>query len=458
MDFYKVLPDLIRISVPVINVVTSDFTLSWDIKELLGSLRRNVYFVPSNEYVNKAYLEQKGFFDHVLVEYNFDEKNRFQPYLAYIRESLDFLRSRKTTLVIFTNEPISESFVFQLKGPSVDLEKVYLDVLETFEKSYHRKIYISENFKKHLFTLVHGFSRVQAENIFYYALHRYMPSSEDRLLMELLEYKASEFSKVGLEILSPVSGGELGGFKRFKVYLSKIRKVFEQDSHVFPPKGVLLCGIPGTGKTLAAKVAGYYFGFPVVRLDVGRLLSKWLGESEKKFTTAIETVEVLAPVVVLVDEIEKVFSVGHEVTQRIMGNFLFWLQEKRADVYVIATANRLEMLPPELIRIGRWDKLFFVDLPDREQRQEIFAIHLAKVGAVFSDDELFLLVERSEGFTGAEIEQVVKNAYYEALALERPVSVDILMGSLSEVTPLSLYRKDEINVMRELLKKGWQEV
>ena len=222
-----------------------------------------------------------------------------------------------------------------------------------------------------------------------------------------------------------------------------------------PPRGILLVGVPGCGKSLAAKVTAREWHLPLLKLDAGRLFDKFVGESEKNFRKAVAMAESLAPIVLWIDEIEKALATGGGtgdtdagLSRRLFGAFLTWLQEKRAEVFVIATANDLSALPPELLRKGRFDEIFFVDLPDDAEREAIWTIHLRLRTQNPSSFNLTHLVSASDGFSGSEIEQAVVAGLYRALHQQAPLTTALLLDELTQTVPLSVTRREDIDHLR----------
>ena len=191
---------------------------------------------------------------------------------------------------------------------------------------------------------------------------------------------------------------------------------------------------------------------------MGRFYNRYLGETERQFSRALQTIDQIAPVVVLIDEIEKFFGQSegeHEVSKRLLGTFLYWLQERKEKIFIVATANRVSALPPELMRSGRWDRAFFIDLPTEAERRRIFEIHLKKVGIHPESTDFDALVGASFGHTGAEIEQAVIDAQYLANAEDKPIDSAILLDAVSRITPTSETRKMDIDVIRNLKNQGF---
>ena len=251
----------------------------------------------------------------------------------------------------------------------------------------------------------------------------------------------------------------VGGLGALKEWLRKRVRAFSDEARAFglpEPKGILLVGVQGCGKSLVARAVANSWRLPLLRLDVGRLFSSLVGSSEENLRNAIRVAESIAPVVLWVDEIEKGFSgVGSSnvsdagTAARVFGSFVTWLQEKQAPVFVIATANDVSQLPPELVRKGRFDEIFFVDLPDAQERAEIWRIHLLKRHRDPEDFDLHTLAMASDGLSGAEIEQAVIAGLYEAFDQGRPLQMDDLLNVLQETIPLSTMMQEQIQALRE---------
>ncbi len=255
---------------------------------------------------------------------------------------------------------------------------------------------------------------------------------------------------------------ELGGLGSLKSWLQRFRAGFSEKAKQMglrPPRGVMFVGVQGCGKSLAAKTIAREWGLPLLRLDPGRLLDKYIGESEKNLRRAFETAEAVAPVVLWIDEIEKAFagSIGSEADaglgRRLFGAFLTWLQEKKDTVFVAATANDLTATPPELLRKGRFDEIFFVDLPDEEERRQVFTIHLQLRQQDPQGFDLDALVTAAEGCSGAEIEQAVVAALYGLLAEGgRKLTTEHVLRELQQTVPLSRSRREHISSLREFAR------
>jgi hypothetical protein len=260
---------------------------------------------------------------------------------------------------------------------------------------------------------------------------------------------------------------ELGGFARLKEWLAHARIGFSPEARAVnlrPPKGVLFVGVQGCGKSLAAKAIAREWQLPLLKLDAGRLYEKYVGESEKNFRRATQLAEALAPVVLWIDELEKAFASGTSadadggLSQRLFASFLTWLQEKKEGVFVVGAANDLDRLPPELLRKGRFDEIFFVDLPTPSERENIFTIHLRMRKQDPAQFDLAVLARESEGFSGAEIEQGVIASLYRALHAKQPLSTERVVEALRATVPLSVSRREDIEHLRKTSRERFTPV
>jgi hypothetical protein len=245
---------------------------------------------------------------------------------------------------------------------------------------------------------------------------------------------------------------DVGGMQNLRHWLTSRKPVFDGSApELDAPKGVLLLGVQGCGKSLAARAAAGIFGVPLVRLDFGALYSKWHGESEKNLRESLHAAEALAPCVLWIDEMEKALADGDGdsgTSRRVLGTFLTWLAEQRARIFVVATANDITALPPELIRKGRLDEIFFVDLPDDAARAAILAIHARKRSVPLTPQDVLALAKRSAGFSGAELEQAIVAALYSARANAQPVTATSIAQELLATRPLSVVMAEKIEALR----------
>lgn len=316
--------------------------------------------------------------------------------------------------------------------------------------------------------LVHaalGLSMAEAENAFARAMVDDGSLTADDIAIVLDEKRqvvrksgVLEFIKTDLDL------DDVGGLNNLKRWLSRRNGSWlggARDYGLPAPKGVLITGVPGCGKSLTAKATAASWGLPLLRLDIGRIFSGLVGSSEQNLRTAIATAEAVAPCILWVDEIEKGFSnttgQGDSGTSaRVFGTFLTWMQEKRHPVFVVATANNIDALPPEFLRKGRFDEIFFVDLPTTAEREVIWRLQLGSratdangLGALAADaDEVARLVAASENHSGAEIEQSVVSALYEGYSTSGPVSASVLDQVVASMIPLAVTQAEEVARIR----------
>lgn len=247
---------------------------------------------------------------------------------------------------------------------------------------------------------------------------------------------------------------EVGGMRQLKLWLQQREKIFHglvDQSGIDTPRGVLLLGVQGCGKSLAAKAIAGIWRVPLLRFDFGALYDKYIGESEKNLRESLKTAEVMAPCVMWIDEIEKGISGGNDdgTSRRILGALLTWLAENRSNVFIVATANNIDELPPELIRKGRFDEIFFVDLPKQDVRKQIFSIHLDKRQVNQSEIDLDRLAAESDGFSGSEIEQAVVSAIYSSYGKGEPMTTANLLREIKATRPLSVVMDAQIMQLRQ---------
>lgn len=258
---------------------------------------------------------------------------------------------------------------------------------------------------------------------------------------------------------------DLGGLENLKTWLSRKAKIFAHLDKAIKygvdvPKGILIVGLPGCGKSLAAKATAGLFKLPLVRLDVGRLMGKYVGESENNMRKALKLASAISPCVLWIDEIEKAFAGingdggGNEVTTRLLGQFLTWMQEKDSTVFIVATANDINRLPVEFLRKGRFDELFKVDLPNGEERRKILEIHLKKRHKWNPSIDIIKLIGETKGCSGADLEAIVKDAIEEAFINEKTeICTQDLLDSRKKITPIEDALTEKIQKMREKLKE-----
>ncbi len=316
-----------------------------------------------------------------------------------------------------------------------------------------------------------GLTAFEAENAFARSMVDDGRLTDDDIAL-VQEEKRQIVQKSGvLEVVKAnVSLDDIGGLENLKTWLRKRNGSWMDEAVAYglpAPKGVLVTGVPGCGKSLTAKAMASAWSLPLVRLDIGRVFGGLVGASEQNMRTALRTAEAIAPCVMWIDEIEKGFASGASgagdsgTSARVFGTFLSWMQEKTAAVFVIATANQIALLPPEMLRKGRFDEIFFIDLPTDVERRVIFSIHLKArlkagpaLGALAVDDPLLdRLVQATEGFSGAEIEQVVISACFDAFNERRHLTAEDMLHGIANTVPLSVTQAEQIADLR-----AWADV
>jgi hypothetical protein len=288
---------------------------------------------------------------------------------------------------------------------------------------------------------------------------------DEGLLAAVLDAKRQSLRKDGLldTIKRDASFTEVAGMTKLREWVGKRKNAMTAEGRKFgltAPKGVLITGVQGCGKSLAAKAIAGEWGYDLARLDAGALYDKFVGESERRLHRALEQAQQLAPMVLWIDEIEKGFaSAGTSgdadagLSQRLLATLLTWMQDREGGVFLAATSNNISALPPEMLRKGRFDEIFFVDLPAVNARARLFEIHLVKRGRDAASFDLAKLSAASEGFSGAEIEQAIASGLYTAFGLKRQLSTEILMDEIRGTQPLSVTRAEDVQAIREWARK-----
>lgn len=337
-----------------------------------------------------------------------------------------------------------------------DLKKILNNVAD--------KITINEDLEKNFIDSALGMTDMEADLAFRLAKVRVGFNSKDAAQIIARE-KEQIIKKSGILDYYQVNDDlqkSLGGLENLKSWLTQRNKAFERKAKEFglqEPKGILLVGVPGCGKSLTAKCVAAEWRQPLLKLDIGKVFQAEVGSSENNIRQAIATAEAVAPCVLWIDEIEKGLNVGAGekdggTNSRVFSTILTWMQEKTKPVFVVATANNIQALPPELLRKGRFDDIFFVDLPTKEERKNIFSIHLAKYEQN-SITDIDLVAEKAKYFSGAEIEECVKEAMFIAYS-ENPnvtqIASNHIITAIEPIVPLALTMPSQINFLREFGK------
>ncbi|HIE52004.1 MAG TPA: AAA family ATPase [Armatimonadetes bacterium] len=345
---------------------------------------------------------------------------------------------------------------FELPGME-ELAGLVEGILVSVRQSAGLQVELDEQQREEVVKAALGLTLTEAENVFAKSLVMARRLDADIVRSE----KEQIIRKTGiLEFYRTDAGLEdVGGLGLVKEWVRKRRKAFSEEARAYglpAPRGVLLLGVQGCGKSLCAKTVAREWRLPLLRFDVGRIFAGIVGESEANMRRAIQLAEGISPCVLWVDELEKGFAGTQSsaasdagTTARVFGTFITWLQEKEKPVFVIATANDIRQLPAELLRKGRFDEIFFVDLPSRGEREEIFRIHLRKRGRDPERFDVELLARAAKGFSGAEIEQAVIGGMFDAFDEGREVTTGDILRNIEQTYPLSRTMSAQIGMLRE---------
>lgn len=393
----------------------------------------------------------------------------FHPYMRdyrvirLLRDLAARLRGRSQTLIL-TGPSLSlptelEKDVTVIDFPlptAAEIEKTLNTAIIAASENPRVDVRLDSVEKENLIKSAQGLTMDEIESVF----ARSLVERRKFDLGVVMEEKRQIIRKSGLlEYYEPDSHiKDVGGLELLKEWLDKRTKSFSDRAREFgipAPKGILLLGVQGCGKSLVAKAVAAQWNLPLLKLDVGRIFGSLVGQSEENIRKAINVAESVAPCVLWADELEKGFAgvsgggvSDSGTTARVFSTFLTWMQEKTAPVFLIATANDVTTLPPEMLRKGRFDEIFFVDLPDAKEREQIFAIHLTKRKRELKPFNLKALAKATDGFSGAEIEQVIIGALYLAFDEGRELAQKDLMAEAKAVVPLSVMMREEIDELR----------
>jgi hypothetical protein len=480
---------LIRARYPVIYVVSweearveealAQIARRREKKLFLWSVARGIYQygtpIESRKRVDERSTDPAAALDHVLESmenavYVFRDLHPFFSSAAVVRrvrELAGYLKNSYKTLIIvgptlqLPFELQKDVTVVEFDLPDSEELGGLLDrTLAEVNEATGRNLQVAPEARDRILSAASGLTLNEAENVFAKTLVVSGRLGEGDLPIILSE-KEQTIRKSGLlEYYHADASLEMvGGMDVLKDWLGKRSIAFDEEAKQYglpTPKGVLLIGVQGCGKSLTAKAIAGLWGLPLLRLDVGRLFNSLVGSSEENVRTAIRVAESVAPAVLWVDEIEKSMSGSQSsaysdggTSARVLSSFLTWLQEKTAPVFVVATANSIEQLPPELLRRGRLDETFFVDLPDAEERVEIFRIHLERRGRDVGQFDLKLLAEETEGYSGAEIEQAVIAGLFDAYSARSALTDELLLRCIRDSVPLSRTMKEPIERLRD---------
>ncbi|MCS6813946.1 MAG: AAA family ATPase [Cyanobacteria bacterium] len=380
-----------------------------------------------------------------------------------LRDAIASFKGTQKTIILMSPEqriPIElEKEVVVLDFPLPDIGELNQVLSQQLDQSRGRRL--TTEAREKLLKAALGLTRDEAEKVYRKAMVTAGRLTEEEVGIVLSEKKQLIRRNGILEFIEEDETiDSVGGLEELKRWLRQRSGAFTERAREYglpQPKGMLILGVPGCGKSLIAKTTSRLWGLPLLRLDIGRVYDgSMVGRSEANLRNALRTAESISPAILFIDEIDKAFagSTGSAdsdggTSSRIFGSFLTWMQEKTSPVFVMATANRVERLPGEFLRKGRFDEIFFVDLPNAEERQDIFRIHLSKRRSDISRFDLKQLANVCEGFSGAEIEQALIAAMYEAFAQDREFTQLDIIAAMKATLPLSKTMNEQVTALRD---------
>lgn len=385
-----------------------------------------------------------------------------------LRNTAEALKYTRKTIIVTTptgqipTELRDTAVVIDVPPPSFDeLNAVLSHLLETPGV----RTQLTDPQRARLVNLALGLSANQAQRVFAKAIVTDGVLDERDLDLIAEEKRQIIRGSGALEYYTAAeSVNDVGGLETLKDWLRLREVAFREPAKAYglpPPKGIALIGIPGTGKSLSAKMVANLWRLPLIRFDVGAVFGSLVGESEANIRKALHLAGAVAPCVLWIDELEKALATGDGdsgTSRRVLGSLLSWMQDKKQPVFMVATANDIERLPPELLRRGRFDEIFFLDLPNRAEREAIFGVHIRKRRRDPKDFDLPRLAAAAEGFVGAEIEQAVIDAMYAAFSDPgkpgREPSSDDIVGALKRLVPMSHSQRERVNYLRTWVVEG----
>ena len=418
-------------------------------------------------------LENKENAIFILLDFHVFLNERAHEVVRLMREVSESLKKSKKSIVLISPiltiplELEKDITIIDFPLPNQEeIEEILLRIHSDIVGQKKLKAHLSDEQREQIIKTLAGLTQNEIENVLYKSL----VETKDYSLNIMIKEKEQIIRKTGiLEYYHTQEGIEdVGGLTYLKDWIIKRKYAFKDKAREFGlpyPKGLLLIGIQGCGKSLCCKVIANIWNFPLLRLDVGSIFQGIVGSSESNMRKAIKLAESISPCILWIDEIEKGFAGVQSssfsdagTTARVFGTFLTWMQEKTAPVFVVATANRVDVLPPEFLRKGRFDEIFFIDLPNQQERREIFEIHLKKRNRAVSSFDLDLLVHRSMKFSGAEIESAVISALYDAYddsLKNKSINLEDrhILENLEKLVPLATFMKEQIEDMRSWANK-----
>lgn len=490
MNFQTELETLIRARYPILYVISSEEMRVQHLVMQIAQKRQKKVFewsfstgivpagtsIQSQKHRNAATKDPLAALDQVIEQvepaififkdfHPFLTKNNFAVTRKLKEIALHLKNSFKTIVLVsplleIPTELEKEITVLNYPLPSRDDLSELLDRIIADVKQFAQvKIDLDDGGRERLLQAALGLTLGEAENVFAKIIVKDERLSGDDV-NEVFAEKQQIIRKSGLleYYATNESFANVGGMAVLKEWLNKRAIAFTSEARAFglpAPKGILMLGVQGCGKSLCAKAVSNLWQLPLLRFDMGRMFGSLVGSSEENVRRAIAVAESVAPAILWVDEIDKAFAGSQGsgatdggTTARVFGTFLTWLSEKTAPVFVVATANDISQLPPELLRKGRLDEIFFVDLPSREERLEVFRIHISKRGRDGSKFDLEALADGSTNFSGAEIEEAINSALYDAFYSHVELTTPHVLAALAETVPLAKTMDEQISRLR----------
>jgi len=482
---------LIKARYPIIYIVSwEEFRVIKQLKENLEESKNLYFWSVTRGLRNSENLNEIGSYNEPIQLLNYIQQTRdnglfilsdfhaflIQPtplILRLLHELSEDLKKSKKTIIIISPTLVmpkdleKEITIIDFPLPNQEeIKNIFNRIRNEIIDQRRLEISIKEDKNEQIIKALVGLTQNEIENVLYKSLIETRDFTVDIIIKE----KEQIIRKTGiLEYFHSTESFEhIGGLDNLKNWIVKRKYAFKDKAREFGlpyPKGLLLLGVQGCGKSLCCKVIAKIWNFPLLRLDIGAIFNKYVGTSESNIRKVIKLAESIAPCILWVDEVEKGFSgVGSSgksdsgTTARVFGTFLTWMQEKQAPVFIVATANDISLLPPEFLRKGRFDEIFFIDLPSAEERKEIFKIHLKKRNR---DPKLFdinTLINKSQGFSGAEIESAIISALYDAFEenitqKNRDLETQHILNNLEITVPLVVTLEEKIRKMRKWAMK-----
>lgn len=438
--------------------------LAWDVADGFQALSGGRTSLAARDALSALEQIDKAEGDSLFVLKDFHELWNNAQIKRKLRNVAQRLKFTKKSIVITSltgklpDELKDEAVLIEFPSPSAaELE----EVLNQLTRTPGVKVNLTPLGREKLVQAALGLSAAQAQRVFAKAIVRHGTLDDRDIDLVTEEKKQIIRESEALEFYAVTeTPDDVGGLQVLKSWLRLRERAFTQEARNYGlpvPKGIALLGIPGTGKSLTAKMIGGLWRLPLLRLDVGSLFGSLVGESEERTRRALRLAETVSPCVLWIDEMEKGLAHGgldSGTSTRVFGAILTWMQEKTAPCFVVATANDISSLPAELLRKGRFDEIFFLDLPTAEERKEIFSVHLRKRRRLPQDFDVARLAVESEGYVGAEIEQAIIDAMYVGFNAGREFTTADISAALRRQVPLSISQRETVQALRTWLQEG----